>query len=451
METTNEGLVGRTLAGTYRVERAIGEGGMGAVYEATDLRLDRRVAVKVLLFEDDAKMVARFEQEARATAKLSSPNIVLVTDFRADPGEPPFLVMELLEGESLRDRMKREPRMPIAAAVRIVLQLLGALRVAHAAGVIHRDIKPANVFLVRTSGTADEIVKLLDFGIAKVRPDAAKLLTTAGSVLGTPAYFSPEQLLGTELDGRTDVHAVGILLFEMLAGRRPFEEKNAVDLTAAILHAAPMSIRALRADVPEALAAAITDALAKERTLRPTAEELSARIAVHARPSEPIGIEPPRLAPLRLAPRASTSRAPWLVLGVFAVTAGGAAALLSNEEAKPLPVASSDASGALEDAATAAGGGGTDAGNAPAGDALEPKDEPSDDDDLDARRTRLYKARVAALRADHEEVRRILEARVRAGGATREEADLVRAACKAARDRECSAAVRELYPVDAGY
>ncbi len=452
-------LVGRTLAGSYRLERAIGEGGMGAVYEATDLKLGRRVAVKVLLLDADEKMVKRFEQEALATARLASPNIVAVTDFRAEPGEPPFLVMELLAGESLRDRMKRAPRMPVRDAARIATQLLGALAVAHAAGIVHRDVKPPNVFLVKTAGSDEEIVKLLDFGIAKVHRELAKIHTTQGTLMGTPVYFAPEQLLGGEIDGRTDVHAVGVVLFEMLAGRRPFDAENPVDLTAAILHAAPPSLGDLRPDVPEELASAIADALAKERALRPTAEELAARIAPFASLSaaaapaivriEPVRVEPPRTKAVAVvapaAPRPRRSVAPWLALGVAALGAAGAVVYVTED----VPIVVGASATAVVDASPADVA--VDAPTDATPDAIPEASAPTTSDEDDARRTRLYKARVAGMRGEHQIVRDLLYATVMDGGADPEEARLLREACKVLRDRACATAVREKYPPpDAG-
>jgi serine/threonine protein kinase len=302
------------LVDRYSLDRQIGEGGMGAVYVAFDEKTKRRVAVKVLIALEDEKLAARFEQEARATMELAHPNVVRVTDFRAPQDQPPFLVMELLEGESLRDRMKREKRLPIEDAVRIAIELCEALAHAHAAGVIHRDVKPPNVFLVKPSGR----VKLLDFGIAKVRADFGKVHTTTGTVLGTPSYFAPEQLLAKEIDGRTDVHAVGIVLYEMLSGRRPFMEENPVDLTAAILHRAPPPLEELRPEVPKALALVVHDALAKDRFSRPTASELAKRL-------EPFGPRRSRLAPL-------------FVVALAGAAAAGVVAYMTSEDV-PLVVA----------------------------------------------------------------------------------------------------------------
>jgi hypothetical protein len=306
------GALKERLADRYSLDRQIGEGGMGAVYVAFDEKTKRRVAVKVLLIEDNEKLHARFEQEARATMALAHPNILRVTDFHAEKGKPPFLVMELLEGESLRERIKREKRLPIEEAVRITIELCEALASAHAAGVIHRDVKPPNIFLVKPNGR----VKLLDFGIAKVRADFGKVHTTTGTVLGTPSYFAPEQLLAKEIDGRTDVFGVGVVLYEMLAGRRPFDEQNPVDLTAAILNAAPPALEKLRPEVPVPLALIVHDALAKDRFSRPTASELAHRLA-------PFG------------PRRRSRLASLFIVAMAGAAAAGAIAYVKNDDASP--------------------------------------------------------------------------------------------------------------------
>jgi len=221
-------LEGRVLGGRYRVFRAIGEGGMGAVYAALQLDLQRRVAIKILHGAEhlSPESVGRFRQEALAAAELGHPNIVQVTDFQVNPGEPPFLVMEMLEGESLQALLERERVLPQERAAFIAAQVLAALAAAHATRIVHRDIKPGNVFLTRTPAMGD-LVKVLDFGIAKVVREADDgPLSAAGRIVGTPAYMAPEQAVGRPVDTRSDIYAIGILLFEMLTGRRPFEDPD---------------------------------------------------------------------------------------------------------------------------------------------------------------------------------------------------------------------------------
>jgi serine/threonine protein kinase len=263
-------LEGRVLGGRYRVFRAIGEGGMGAVYAALQLDLQRRVAIKILHGAErlSQESVRRFRQEALAAAELGHPNIVQVTDFQANAGEPPFLVMEMLEGESLQTLLQREPILAPERAAFIAAQVLAALAAAHAARIVHRDIKPGNVFLSRTPAMGD-LVKVLDFGIAKVLRDVDEApRSVAGSVVGTPAYMAPEQARGSEVDARADLYSVGACLFEMLVGRRPFGDGDTGDALATSTNAAPR-VGSLAPGVDARLAAAVDRALAKDPAARP--------------------------------------------------------------------------------------------------------------------------------------------------------------------------------------
>ncbi len=258
-------LEGQTLGGRYRLERAIGRGGMGAVLEAVQLDLGRKVAVKVLLAADP-RSVDRFRREALAASALTSPHVVSVYDFQAPPDGVPFLVMELLEGCSLASLLRQEGALPVGRASRIASQMLVALEAAHRAGIIHRDIKPSNVWLVSGHGIEDH-VKVLDFGIAKLlRPDVAPL-TTMSSFLGTPAYLAPEQIRGLDVDARTDIHAVGTVLYEMIAGHRPWKG-DLVTQTADILERVPPLLRELVPSVPLPLAVVVARAMAKDPEVR---------------------------------------------------------------------------------------------------------------------------------------------------------------------------------------
>ncbi|MEO6418406.1 MAG: serine/threonine-protein kinase, partial [Polyangiaceae bacterium] len=210
-------LVGSVLGGRYRIVRRMGAGGMGAVYEALQEDLNRRVAVKVLHphLALDADLVQRFKREAQAAAALGHPNIVHVTDFQVNPGEQPFLVMEYLTGKSFRELMKEETRLPAKRAAFIATQVLSALAAAHEANIVHRDIKPDNIFLSSTSAMKD-LVKVLDFGIAKLlKPSDEGPLTMAGTVLGTLSYMAPEQARGEVVDHRADLYALGCIMFEL--------------------------------------------------------------------------------------------------------------------------------------------------------------------------------------------------------------------------------------------
>jgi serine/threonine protein kinase len=249
-------MVGTELASRYRVERPLGEGGMGRVYEAVDLQLGRRVAVKVIRDDlDDPAARARFFREARAAAALSHPHACQLYEVSAEDDPQPFLVMELLEGEPLSVRLERGP-MSMAETAAVVVPLMSALAALHRAGLVHRDLKPANVFITPRG------VKLLDFGLARrtQRSDAltATALTVPGAVTGTMRHMAPEQITGDPVDARTDIFALGVLLFEMLTGRPPFEaETNAEWLHALLEEDAPslgdLELRALDPIVARAL------------------------------------------------------------------------------------------------------------------------------------------------------------------------------------------------------
>jgi serine/threonine-protein kinase len=216
---------GRILESRYRIERKLGSGGVGMVYLAEHLRLGRAVAVKVLQpqYASSPKLRARFEREAQALATMAHPNIVTVSDYGVTDGMP-FLVMELLQGEPLGERLKKAPFEP-RVALDIARQILQALSFAHGHGWVHRDLKPGNVILQELAGGTTH-VKILDFGLAKLLATEARdkgpQLTLTGMVFGTPAYMSPEQAVGGETDGRTDLYSLGVVLFEMLTGRRLF-------------------------------------------------------------------------------------------------------------------------------------------------------------------------------------------------------------------------------------
>ena len=238
-------LTGQVLGGRYLLGHVLGKGGCGVVYEAVQQDLGRTVALKVLreARAADRQALARLEIEAKAAAGLEHANIVQVTDFQHQPGEPAFLVMELLRGCSLKDELRRGPISQTRAAY-IACQVLSALAQAHAAGIIHRDLKPSNIFLVQISGVRD-IVKLLDFGVAKLQSEADLELTETGSAPGTPVYMAPEQLRGGEVDGRIDLYSMGVVLYRAVTGELPFSAPNEAALSLAILENryVPMSAR----------------------------------------------------------------------------------------------------------------------------------------------------------------------------------------------------------------
>jgi serine/threonine-protein kinase len=270
---------GELVDGRYRVVRAIAEGGMGVVYEVEHVGLKKRVALKLLRSEvaDIPGLSARFEREARATSMLDHPRIVRVTDFgRATQGL--YLVLDLLRGRSL-GQVLEEGRLPIARAVSIAVQMLEGLTAAHAANLVHRDLKPDNVFLCDGPNGTDD-VRVLDFGIAALRGDAGVTkLTQTGAVMGTPAYMAPEQAMGqAELDARVDVHAVGVMLYEMLTGAPPYSGENYNQVLHAVLVGKPTPIEALRPEVAASLCAVVARSMAPKHERYPTAEAMRAAL-----------------------------------------------------------------------------------------------------------------------------------------------------------------------------
>ncbi|WP_437566183.1 serine/threonine-protein kinase [Sorangium sp. So ce542] len=260
-----------TLNGRYTLGRLIGKGGMGAVYEADDVALQRRVAVKVLSPElaRGRSALSRFEREARAASAIQTEHIVRVLDADVDQATgSPFLVMELLRGEDLAHLLDRLGPLPPGLALRIVAQACVGLERAHEAGVVHRDIKPANLFLARREGGGGLVVKLLDFGVAKIRPahdprrDTTGL-TWSGHVLGTPRYMSPEQARGIkDIDHRTDLWSLGVVLYRALAGRTPTEDVRSVgELITALVADLPAPVQDFAPWVPPEIAAVIDGAL----------------------------------------------------------------------------------------------------------------------------------------------------------------------------------------------
>jgi serine/threonine protein kinase len=261
---------GDVISGKYRIEECLGRGGMGMVFRATHLLSEKRVALKWMLRPtSDAQTTGRFVREARAAARVDHANVVDVYDVGEHAGFG-YLVMELLRGESLWDRLGRG-LLGITEAVDLVLPAMRGVEGAHAAGVIHRDLKPHNVFLcVGPDGVARE-AKVLDFGISSfTNADAADpALTLEGTILGTPAYMSPEQLRSSaKLDPRTDVYSMGVILYEALTGRVPFEEPTFTSLVLAIASSAPPAPRSLRPELPPALEQVILRAIARDRDAR---------------------------------------------------------------------------------------------------------------------------------------------------------------------------------------
>jgi eukaryotic-like serine/threonine-protein kinase len=257
-------LIGEILAHKYRVERVLGEGGVGVVVLAEHVELGQKVALKFLHDDADPEQNERFMREARAAVRLRSEHSVRVTDVGRLRGDVPYMVMEHLEGEDLSRIVARGP-LPVVDAVDYVLQACEAVAEAHALGIIHRDLKPGNLFLTsRVHGMP--LVKVLDFGMAKTFKSAGqKSLTEASSVMGTPAYMSPEQLRASkDVDARTDIWALGVCLYELLTQADPFPGVTVPDLIANILTKPPIHIRTVRHEIPEALWRIIARCLEKE-------------------------------------------------------------------------------------------------------------------------------------------------------------------------------------------
>ncbi len=223
-------LVGKVLD-RYRVLEKIGEGGMGSVYRVEHVMLKKLMAMKLLRFElsQNQELVVRFQNEAIAASRIGQENIVAVSDFGRTPEGLVYFVMEELHGDSLAAAICEEPRFPLGRTINIAAQCCRALHAAHAVGIVHRDLKPENIVLTTREGVAD-FVKILDFGISKIiemspNPEGVKL-TRVGMIVGTPEYMSPEQAAGKPVDARSDIYSLGVVIFEMLAGKLPFHAEN---------------------------------------------------------------------------------------------------------------------------------------------------------------------------------------------------------------------------------
>jgi serine/threonine protein kinase len=345
-----DSLTGRTIEAKYRLVAKLGAGGMGAVYRATRLVIGDEVAIKILhADENDQRAAERFRREAQAAARLKHPNAVNIYDFGVTEDGLQYLVMELVEGESLRQIIKQQGPLTPSAAAEIISQVCAALDEAHRHNIIHRDIKPDNIIVEVAANRLR--VKVLDFGIAKLRDDTAGNLTQTGSVLGTPHYMSPEQCLGEELDRRSDIYSLGIVLYEMLAGVVPFNSPISTAVVVQHVNQPPPSLRSLNTSISSPVEHAVLHALEKQRQRRPEtagkfAQELNASVSANVREptaqlySQPLSQEPtvvmtnlPSSGALPVPPEFQPTKRRvfgYLAVGLGALVLGGAIVLLAR-------------------------------------------------------------------------------------------------------------------------
>ena len=350
-DASGDTMLGRTLAGRFTVVAKLGAGSMGTVYRARQIAVDREVAIKILRTDravDDAAK-ARFLREARANSALQSAHTVTVFDFgQSETGEL-YLAMELLEGESVGQRLQREKRLAPEAAIDVARQALRSLAEAHAKGIVHRDLKPDNLFFARVvnaSGQPDEIVKVLDFGIAKMLGEGAGPLnaveTQAGTVFGTPRYMSPEQAQAKPLDARSDLYSLGVILYHMLAGRPPFTDDDAIIVMARHIKSNPKPFSDVcpEARVAPEIERTVFRAMGKDPAQRPNnADQMSQELLEALDRSRAVTSGVRAAAPSGLT---GSMRPPPIVMGRPAAGAGDSLELPAITSGlavkKPLPV-----------------------------------------------------------------------------------------------------------------
>jgi eukaryotic-like serine/threonine-protein kinase len=334
IQESSDRLVGATFD-RYRLLRRIGEGAMGRVYEAEHVGLGKRVAIKVLKEElcENADAIARFRREAEAASRIGSSNIVEVLDLGMADGRA-FIAMELLSGQSLAAALAEAKRFSLDRAINVIRQVLRGVGAAHAKGILHRDLKPENIFLVQHS-TA-ELVKVLDFGISKLIDEGATRLTSTGALVGTPLYMAPEQIRAETVDRRTDLWACGVMLYEMLTGRPPFDGDNLIVLAKRIAETEPTKLKSIVGDAPPRLVATLERALAK----RPEDRFATAEDFANAIPDPP----PRAVAPAAPPPAAPRGRGIALAAAAGVVSLGvglavGAFVLHASPPPAPPPAA----------------------------------------------------------------------------------------------------------------
>jgi len=266
-----DAMIGTLLEDKYEILSELGRGSMGQVFRARHTRIGRDVAIKVLMhsFAESPRTRDRFMAEAQATGRVEHQNVAQVWDVGVTTDGRPYLVMELVRGESLTDRLERERRLPLADALFIARQLLAGLTAAHRAGVAHRDVKPDNILLASRNR-----VKIVDFGVARVLDSESYRITGSGDVVGTPRYFAPEQAAGKSVDERCDAWAATVVLYQMVTGEMPFPGQNVVEVLSTITHAPTPLPSAVRPYLPERLDLIISAGLVKDAAHRATVETL---------------------------------------------------------------------------------------------------------------------------------------------------------------------------------
>ena len=273
---SDDAMIGAVLAGTFRVTKVIGEGGMGRLYEAEHVRLDRKYGVKVIHADYAGRedLLTRFDREARAMSRVRSDHVVDVVDVLRTPDGRPCIAVELLEGRDLESLIAEKTKLPVREALPLFRQMCRGLAAAHAQGVVHRDLKPSNLFLSSDPG-GGVTLKILDFGVAKQLGDDK--LTGTGAIVGTPAYMAPEQARGaTDIDLRADVYAAGAVLYRMLTGKPPFDESSGGATLVKVLEETPPRPRTIEKSIPEGLEAVIEHAMARDPAQRyASADELA--------------------------------------------------------------------------------------------------------------------------------------------------------------------------------